>query len=231
MGNRIIKESAFTSDKIAELSDFEFRLWVGLITVADDAGRGDARPAIIKGRVFALRDRVTVKDIDASLHGLAAKGCISLYTVGGKSYFLFPTWAEHQRVRDVKPKYPGPEEGEMTICGELPQPAADCGEVRPESESESNTNPNPNPNPKRDSARARFSPPTVEDVAEYCRERENGIDAEHFVDYYSVRGWKVGSSQMKDWKACVRTWEKRDSDRREKSGNVFADIAREEGLL
>ena len=110
MPNRIIKESICTSDKISSLTDFEFRLWVGLITQADDAGRGDARPAIIKGRIFPLRDRVTVKDIDAAVHGLAAKGCVSLYTVGRKPYFWFPTWSEHQRIRDVKPKYPGPDE-------------------------------------------------------------------------------------------------------------------------
>ena len=134
MPNRIIKESTFTSDKISGLSDFQFRLWVGLITQADDAGRGDARPAIIKGRVFPLRDRVTVKDIDSALHALAAGGCISLYTVGGKSYYRFPSWAEHQRVRDAKPKYPGPEDGEiMTVCGESRRVAASCGELRPES--------------------------------------------------------------------------------------------------
>lgn len=139
MPNRIIKESAFESDKIASLSDFEFRLWVGLITQADDAGRGDARPAIIKGRVFALRDKTTANDIDNALHALAAAGCIDIYNVDGRPYFMFPSWADHQRVRDVKPKYPGPEETDKkerfsgrlpqiaANCGELPQTAADCG--------------------------------------------------------------------------------------------------------
>ena len=131
MPNRIIKESAFTSDKIAQLSDFEFRLWVGLITQADDAGRGDARAAIIKGRVFALRDRTTNKDIDDALHKLAAYGCVSLYTVGGKPYYAFPNWAAHQRVRDVKPRYPGPDEADD--FDSLPQSAANCGESRPKS--------------------------------------------------------------------------------------------------
>lgn len=149
MPNRIIKESLCTSEKIAELTDFEFRLWVGLITQADDMGRGDARAAIIKGRVFPLRDRITAKDIDAAVHGLAAKGCVSLYTVGGKPYFWFPTWSEHQRVRDCKPKFPGPEESDenqqdLFFCGNSPQSAAGCGEMRPESNPNPNTNPNPN---------------------------------------------------------------------------------------
>ena len=56
----------------------------------------------------------------------------------------------------------------------------------------------------------RFVKPTVEQVAEYCMERGNYVDAEHFVDFYEAKGWKVGSSPMKDWKAAVRTWEQRD---------------------
>ena len=152
MPNRIIKESTFTSDRIASLTDFEFRLWIGLITQADDAGRGDARPAIIKGRVFALRDRVTVKDISSALCALAAAGCVSLYTVGGKPYYEFPSWTKHQRIRDCKSRYPGPVESDGEIaqiaqsaqqsaasCGELPQNAAliQSNPIQSESESES----------------------------------------------------------------------------------------------
>lgn len=58
--------------------------------------------------------------------------------------------------------------------------------------------------------RPRFVQPTVEEVAAYCRERRNSVDAQHFVDYYSSNGWKVGKNPMKDWKAAVRTWERRD---------------------
>lgn len=152
MPNRIIKESLCDSEKIAALSDFEFRLWVGLITQADDAGRGDARPAIIKGRVFPFRERLSIKDIDAALQELAAKGCVSLYTVDGRPYFLFPGWVKHQRIRDCKPKFPEPSENtalqqSAASCGNPPQVAAICGEL-PQSaaliQSESESNPNPN---------------------------------------------------------------------------------------
>lgn len=57
--------------------------------------------------------------------------------------------------------------------------------------------------------RKRFVPPSVDEVRQYCQERQNGIDAEAFVDFYASKGWKVGSQPMKDWKACVRTWERR----------------------
>jgi hypothetical protein len=54
----------------------------------------------------------------------------------------------------------------------------------------------------------RFTKPTIEEVVDYCNERNNDVDAEKFYDYYSSNGWKVGKNGMKDWKASVRTWEK-----------------------
>ena len=59
--------------------------------------------------------------------------------------------------------------------------------------------------------RTRFSPPSVEEVAAYCKERGNRINPQTFVDFYSAKGWRVGQNPMKDWKACVRTWEQRDT--------------------
>jgi len=55
--------------------------------------------------------------------------------------------------------------------------------------------------------RTRFIKPTVEEVKAYCEERNNNLNAQHFVDYYEANGWKVGKNTMKDWKAAVRTWE------------------------
>lgn len=60
----------------------------------------------------------------------------------------------------------------------------------------------------------RFTPPTTEEVKAYCKERNNNVDPEQFIDFYASKGWKVGNTPMKDWKAAVRTWEKRDFDRR-----------------
>jgi len=61
---------------------------------------------------------------------------------------------------------------------------------------------------KRNTKEKRFSVPTLEEVSSYCQERNNGVDAERFINYYESKGWKVGSSPMKDWRAAVRTWEK-----------------------
>ena len=58
-------------------------------------------------------------------------------------------------------------------------------------------------------SKARFKKPTVNDIKEYCFWRNNGIDAETFFDFYESKDWRIGKNKMKSWKACVRTWEKR----------------------
>jgi hypothetical protein len=60
------------------------------------------------------------------------------------------------------------------------------------------------------SPRASFQKPTFEEVAEYCKERENKINAQSFLDHYESNGWMVGKTKMKDWRAAVRTWERND---------------------
>lgn len=81
---------------------------------------------------------------------------------------------------------------------------------------------NPEPKPKASGEGSapparRFVPPTVAEVADYCRARTNDVDPERFVDFYASKGWKVGSEPMKDWRACVRTWEKRGEGRSARS--------------
>ena len=58
--------------------------------------------------------------------------------------------------------------------------------------------------------RKRFKPPTLDEVAEYCRDRDNGINAQDFLDFYGARGWKLNQGvSMKCWKSAVRNWENR----------------------
>jgi hypothetical protein len=55
----------------------------------------------------------------------------------------------------------------------------------------------------------RFIKPTLEEITAYCNERKNNISPQQFMDFYESKGWKVGNQPMKDWKACIRTWEQR----------------------
>ena len=62
----------------------------------------------------------------------------------------------------------------------------------------------------KEKAKRKFIKPTLEEINQYCSERNNGINAEAFYDFYESKDWYVGKNKMKDWKACVRTWERRE---------------------
>lgn len=57
-----------------------------------------------------------------------------------------------------------------------------------------------------------FLTPTYEEVSAYCQERNNKVDPQQFIDHYTSNGWMVGKNKMKDWRASVRTWERRTSE-------------------
>lgn len=84
---------------------------------------------------------------------------------------------------------------------------------------------------KEEKARApssrRFTPPSVDEVAAYCRERGNAVDAQRFVDFYASKGWRVGNAGMRDWRAAVRNWERQDNTKNGggKNGGNYDDIA------
>lgn len=75
-----------------------------------------------------------------------------------------------------------------------------------EKERESDDDVTPSPSFEK---KTRFVKPTVDEIRAYCEERGNGIDEQTFFDFYEGKGWKVGKTPMKDWRACIRTWETR----------------------
>jgi hypothetical protein len=174
-----------------------------LITYVDDYGRGSADPELIKGFVFPRRKGVTETTIANALADLANSGMITLYEVDGESFFCFPNWHEHQRIQSRKSRFPGPDEADEKSR----KVTVSHGESPPEIEVELETK------EKCVTRAKRFTPPTVDEVAAYCKERGNGVDAQKFVDFYASKGWMVGKNSMKDWKASVRTWERGDSSR------------------
>ncbi len=104
-------------------------------------------------------------------------------------------------------------------CGELPEISALIQSNPIQSES------NPNPiriqsslcGEKPKSTEKRFTPPTVEEVQAYITENNYIVDAQKFIDYYQSNGWIVGKTKMKDWKATVRGWERREQEKFQKS--------------
>jgi hypothetical protein len=195
MPNRIIKESICTSEEIDGLPLSAEVLFYRLMVNADDHGRFDARLKMVASKCYPLKS-IDIKSIQQDLGRLHDSGLVMLYEVDGRPYGMFIKWAKHQQIRAKRAKYPDPETGSDITCNHL-QANVHVNQS------------NPIQTQVRKEPRTVFVKPTVEQVAEYCKERGNGIDAERFVDHYIRNGWKVGTNKMVDWKAAVRTWEKK----------------------
>ena len=202
MPNRILKESICTSETINSLTPFQEIFFYRLIVNCDDFGMMDARPAILKAKLFPLKEKVTLKDVEGALKALAACKCVELYEVEHRPYLRLPTWGVHQRIRNKKSKYPLPlmeSDGNMTLDfdnkvqskSNCCQMTADCIKSRPESNPiriQSESNPNPN---ARDSALRDFDGDLrskLEEWLQYKAERQ---------EFYKSTGLRSFISEVK----------------------------------
>lgn len=122
---------------------------------------------------------------------------------------------------------PNETDGSGKPDAENPMQETRCGKPDAENPTLLNTNiPNTDKQStnKQNTKKESFTPPTLEDVAEYCKERNNNIDAMQFIDYYSARGWRFNNGgKMKDWRATVRTWERRNYSNNSEHKDFFSD--------
>lgn len=210
MPNRIIKETICTSEDIAMLSQGAEILFYRLIVKADDFGAYYGNENIVKSTCFPLKsDEINCNHVKEWLSELVKAGLIYHYIADdGRKYIQFVKWDKHQQIRAKKRKFPQFE----ISCNQLISYDGNCSRNPIQSNpihSESNSEEKKAAKPPRS---PEFKPPTVEEVAAYCQERQNGIDPQTFVDFYSASGWKRGNTKIKDWKACVRTWERRERE-------------------
>lgn len=82
----------------------------------------------------------------------------------------------------------------------------------------------------KESKKKSFTKPTIEEIQEYCKERNNSINADAFYDFYESKNWYVGKNKMQNWKAAIRTWEQRDSktSKKQKEEEVIKRFLNEE---
>ena len=137
MPNRMIKESICTSEQIDELTPFEETTFYRLMVNADDYGCFDGREKILAARLYPLKE-INPADMRAAVDRLAEVGLVVRYTVEGREYLYFPTWFNHQRLRQTKHKFPPPVDAisddlphNAKTCGNLPQIAADFSKTPP----------------------------------------------------------------------------------------------------
>ena len=213
MPNRILKESICTSDSVDSLSWFEEVLFYRLIVNCDDYGRFDGRLAIIKNRLFPLKESLTAKAISKAVNTLVTAGLVVLYEFEGKPYLYLPTWNDHQNVRAKRSKYPSPEGcviAHENICNHM---YADVPVIQSESESESES--------KRDSARAKHKYGEYKNVLLTDDELEK-LKAEYadYLDRIERLSSYIASTgkAYKSHYATIKNWARADAEKGRSNG-------------
>ena len=154
------------------------------------------RGQLVTGRkALAAQTGLSEQTVRTSLNRLKSTNEI---TIASTNKFSVITIVNYGKFQDV------PEMPTSTLTSNLTnnQPAANQQLTTNEQEKQGEQGIKP---------RKRFTPPSVDEVAAYCRERGNVVDAQRFVDFNASKGWKVGNAGMRDWHAAVRNWERQDS--------------------
>lgn len=148
MPNRIIKETICTNEQLDQLSPFEETFFYRLIVNADDYGRMDGRPSILRARLYPLK-AIRDDQIEKALSSLTSVELVHRYTVHGKPFVRLLGWERNQQIRAKKSRYPSPEEADE--CSQIPARADSCNHLisndircsRNPIQYESESNPNP----------------------------------------------------------------------------------------
>ena len=202
---RYLKPDFFTDEDLAELT-FETRIaFAGLWCHADKAGRLEDRPKYLKAMIFPY-DKVDMEKQLGILSKPKKSGFpfIQRYSIECRQYIQILTWSSHQKPHStekesiIPPAPPLNTKGNGKGNGEGVKTSSELsnGEITVKEPLKENS--------------TRFIPPTIEEVSLYCKERKNSVNPESWMNHYQSNGWMVGKNKMKDWRAAVRTWEKKE---------------------
>lgn len=204
MPSRIIRESALTSRSLDLLSDGAERMFWRLTIVADDHGRFDANPQVLKAKCFPLKvDTLKSQAVTRWLSELEQARSVGLYQIEGREYGVLLNWFKYQRPRASKSKFPDPP----ADCGKLPQNAAPCGQTPPYPREEIRDKGEEISEPRGGAPRKQSYPLGFEvstEVSEWAA-REGLPDPNTLLDAF--RDYHVAhASRFLDWNAALRTW-------------------------
>lgn len=203
----MINSELFRNVELGECLPLDRLLYIGTIVNADDEGRLRANPKYLRATIFPF-DLIKDEDILAMRGRLAERRLITVYQVEGMEYLQHPKWEKWQILRKdrMKPSDCPSPDNQVSTNGQpsVNQPTA---EVKL-------TQGNPTQgNPITTGTSKRFVKPKPEEVTVYAESIDFPLDGNNFVDHYESKGWLVGKSPMKDWKACVRTWKRMRAER------------------
>ena len=198
MAKRFIDTELFNDEWFCELSKDAKLFFIYYITNCDHAG-------ILKLNKKLFEFQTSIKDIDKVIKEMGNKLILikdSVFFMPGYLKFQYPDFPKSK----VKQ-----QEGALKILDNhgITLEIVKSYLTVPKELEYSYVNDNDNVSDSvKNNKEGKKNKPTLEECKQYCLERNNGVDADKFFNYYESNGWRVGKNPMKDWKAAIRTWEK-----------------------
>lgn len=184
----------------------ELTLQEKIMLVEIDSFDNEERGCYASNKYFSKFFNITPGRISQIISSLVSKGYISVLYIRDNQEI------KERQIHINRPPYPEVVNKLNTYLENDKRGSKYSKEGYLENAKENNISMNNiNNNINKENAKRKFSKPTLEEINQYCLERNNGINAEAFYDFYESKDWYVGKNKMKDWKACVRTWERRES--------------------
>ena len=179
-------------------------LWHALMSIANKAGWPDM--FTVASSVLGLRAGLNAQAIKRARNQLAQNGYITWQPRGGNlsAMYHIQSLVVQNDSKNVPQSVPQVEP--QSVPQSVPQAVPQSVPINKHKLKQIQ---------KKDSyeSKERFVAPTVEEVRAYCVSRGNRINPDTFVNFYSSKGWMVGKNKMKDWKACVKTWEQTEKEK------------------
>ena len=220
---RMIDPGIWTSEDFANLSMLARLVWVGLISNADDEGRGKANTAYLKSQLFPYDDELSLKKIDSALKEIEKTMSIEFYEIEGKKYYQLTKWQKFQTINRPTPsQIPKPQDEpsksnheqitehslnthEQIIDGSLPKKEIEIEyevEVKEESvKEESGTSPLPTPTQKHKYGKYKNVLLTEAEYNRLLSEPDGEAALEYFSEYRERKGYKCKNDNL-----SIRKW-------------------------
>lgn len=150
----------------------------------------DAGQFISSQQHLAEQTKLSLRQVRTALDKLKMTGELTVKTTNKYSIISITNWKNYQ-VDDM-------------------QTVSEAAVKRQSNDNQMTTNNNDN---NKNNVNKRFKQPTVQEVQQYINEKGYTFNAEQFIDHYQAKGWMIGNSKMKDWKAACRTWSKYETNK------------------
>lgn len=202
---RTIKPEFPLSESIGRLSRDARLLFILLWTLVDDSGRTRGGLAIIRGALFPYDDDAAQK-IAGWMDELVREDLVAYYEVEGTKYLEIRNWLKHQKIdRPTPSRLPAFDESSTStrrILDAGPR-TMDLGSINTSADASVCT---------RSRVTRTFSKPSLEEARAYAHENQIDVNTDEWYDHYESNGWKVGRNPMRDWRAALRKWSRRQNE-------------------